>query len=149
MMRLSRRHVILGLAGAAAAAAGGAFHWRRVMRPGPADIAEFLEERLAHLPLVPGAAMQFAEEYHRRYGSLSMSRHHRDTLGGLFEFDPIRRQLPAHRQAQLLAFERRLVSYFLRSTDYFLTPPGSPVRYVRFPDPYEGACANPLANLAL
>jgi hypothetical protein len=46
-------------------------------------------------------------------------------------------------------FERRMVSYFLRSTDYFRVPQGTPARFVAFADPYEVGCSNPLAQLGL
>ena len=67
----------------------------------------------------------------------------------MLEIEALRHRLPVRRELDLLRFERRIVSYFLRSTDYFTSPAGSAVRYVRFPDPYDGACTNPFANLAL
>jgi hypothetical protein len=146
---LSRRTWLFGAIATAGSLAGGAWHWQRVRHPTAGDLAALLHRRLGHLNLGPHVVEQFAAEYVARYGALSMSAHHRDTFGGLLELAALRRRLPASHELVILRFERRLVSYFLRSTDYFTSPAGSVVKYVRFPDPYDSACTNPFANLAL
>jgi hypothetical protein len=148
-MRISRRRVVLAVFAGAAAAIGGAYHWRRLRRPKIGDIVAVLEDRLAHLDLDPAGVRRFAEEYDRRFGVFSMSVHHRDTLGGVLRLDPVRELLPERRQQVVLELERRLVSYYLRSTDYFQPGRQGWVRFVAFPDPYAGACANPFAVLKL
>ncbi len=148
-MRISRRRLVLTAFAGAAAAVGATYHWRRLRRPNPGDIVALLENRLAHLDLDPGGVRRFAEEYDQRFGVFSMSVHHRDTLGGVLRLDPIRELLPPRRQQAVLELERRLVSYYLRSTDYFQAGRQGPVRFVAFPDPYAGACVNPFAVLKL
>jgi len=78
-----------------------------------------------------------------------MSVHHRDTLGGILRIDTVRSLLPQRRQQGILELERRMISYYLRSTDYFQPGRQGPIRFVTFPDPYAGACANPFAVLRL
>jgi hypothetical protein len=146
--RISRRLLLTGGV-AFVGAAGAAYHVRRVRWPSAADLASLIERRVGHLPLAGDAIEMFAAEYTRRFGALSMSRHHRDTVAGLLSIDAFRRMAPAAKEQALLDFERRMVSYFLRSTDYFRTPAGTVVRYVAFPDPYELPCSNPLAVLTL
>jgi hypothetical protein len=147
-MHVSRRRLLFS-AVAGVAAIGGAWHWRRLRRPNTGDMVALIEERLAHLDLDPAGVRRFAEEYNRRFGVLSMSVHHRDTLGGLLRHEPLRGLLSERRQQTILELERRLVSYYLRSTDYFQADRVGPVRFVAFPDPYAGACANPFAVLKL
>jgi hypothetical protein len=146
--RISRRLLLTGGA-AFVGSAGAAYHVRRVRWPSTDDVAALIERRVGHLPLAGDAIDLFASEYNRRFGVLSMSRHHRDTVAGLLSVEVFRRMAPAAKQQALLDFERRMVSYFLRSTDYFRTPPGTVVRYVAFPDPYELPCSNPLAVLTI
>jgi hypothetical protein len=146
-LRLSRRAWLAGAVGAALAVTGGRHHWRRLRRPDAADLAALIRRRLAHLDLAPAAADEFAAEYVRRFGALAMARHHRMTYGGLLGPSTLRRLSPDAART-VLAFERRTISSFLRSTTYFREP-ASPARYVAFADPYEGACANPFARLDL
>ena len=146
--RVSRRLLLTGGV-AFVGAAGAAYHIRRVRWPSASDIASLIERRVGHLSLADDAIEKFAAEYTRRFGALSMSRHHRDTLAGLLSIDVFRRMAPAEKEQALLDFERRMVSYFLRSTDYFRTASGTVVQYVAFPDPYELPCSNPLAVLTL
>lgn len=148
-MRLSRRRLVLAAFAAASATLVGTHHWRRLRRPNVNDLVALIEDRLAHLELDPAGVRQFAREYDGRYGVFSMSVHHRDTLGGILRHDAIRRQLPPRRQQAVLDLERRLVSYYLRSTDYFQPGREGPIRFVAFPDPYEGACTNPFAVFTL
>ena len=138
--RISRRLLLTGGV-AFVGAAGAGYHVRRVRWPSAADIASLIERRVGHLPVADDAIDLFAGEYARRFGPLSMSRHHRDTFAGLLSIDAFRRMAPAAKEQALLDFERRMVSYFLRSTDYFRTPPGTAVHYVAFPDPYDKAVA--------
>jgi hypothetical protein len=147
--RLSRRRLVFGAFATAAGALAGAHHWRRLRRPSAHDIAALIQDRLGHLELDPEGVDRFAHDYAERYGALSMSVHHRDTLGGLLRLDPVRHLLPSHRHQAVVHFERRMVSYYLRSTDYFRQGRSGPVRYVAFVDPYAGACANPFAVLKL
>jgi hypothetical protein len=147
--RFSRRGLVFGAFAAVGALVTGAYHWRRLRRPSEADVAALIRDRLAHLDLDPGGVDRFARDYVERYGAFSMSVHHRNTLGGALRFDPIIQLLPARRQQALLHFERRLISYYLRSTDYFQSNRSGAVRYRRFADPYEGACTNPFAVLDL
>jgi hypothetical protein len=148
-MRISRRRLVLTALAGVGAAIGVGYHWRRLRRPNAGDIVVLLEDRLAHLDLDPAGVRRFAQEYDRRFGVFSMSVHHRSTIGGILRLDPIRDLLPARRQQAVLDLERRLVSYYLRSTDYFQPGRQGPVRFVAFPDPYAGACANPFAILRL
>ena len=60
-MRVSRRHVVLTAFAGAAAAIGGAYHWRRLRRPNVGDIVALLEDRLAHLDLDPAGLRRFAD----------------------------------------------------------------------------------------
>jgi hypothetical protein len=145
----SRRQLVFGALAAAGAVVAGTFHWRRLRRPSAADIASLIRDRLAHLDLDPGGVDRFARDYAERYGVFSMSVHHRDTLGGALRLGPIRQLLPSRRHQTLLNLERRLISYYLRSTDYFQPNRSGPVRYLAFADPYAGACANPFAVLEL
>lgn len=146
--RVSRRAwlLMLGplLVGGTAAAT---YHWRRLGHPSASDLGALLHSRLAHLPLDPLAVDAFTREYVARYGAFGASVYHKETFGGLFRIDALRALLPEERERHLLSFERRLVSLFLRSTDYFRTAPGTVVRYQAFADPYEVGCANPLAKL--
>jgi hypothetical protein len=146
---ISRRTLLASGLAAAAALAGGAHHWRRWRHPNHADLAGLIRWRLGHLRLDPGAAETFAAEYVKRYGARSMSVYHHQTVAGLFRSDAMRRWLPAGRVQDIRTFERRIVSYFLRSSTYFRSPPGTVVRFVGFPDPYEVSCTNPFANLNL
>jgi len=148
-MRVSRRAWLWSVAGVVGAlgAAGSAHHWRRLRRPSADDFARLLHDRLSHLPLDAAGVERFAREYVSRYGPQAAAVHHRETLGGVWRVDALRRLLPAARQQRVITFERKLVSLYLRSTDYFRTPAGTPVRYVAFADPYEIGCANPLARL--
>jgi hypothetical protein len=139
--------VIAGALGVALAAASGSYHWRRVRRPAADDLAAFIRRRLSHLDLDPPAADQFAREYTRRFGPGAMGAHQLATLGGLVGVTTLRWVTPATARS-VRSFERRTVSYFLRSTTYCREPRTSPVRFVGFPDPYEGPCANPFANLS-
>jgi hypothetical protein len=126
---------------------GGAYHWRRLRRPIADDLAAFLRRRVSYLDLDSSAPEEFAREYVRRFGALAMAQHHRATLGGFVSANALRWVAPS-RARLVQAFERRTVSYFLRSTSYFREP-AAPVRYIAFPDPYEGPCANPFATLGL
>ncbi len=146
---LSRRRLILGACATAAGAVAGAYHWRRLRRPSAGDIAAMIQDRLGHLDLDQDGLTRFARDYVEQYGAFSMSVHHRDTLGGILRLDPVRQLLPSRRQQALLHLERRMVSYYLRSTDYFQKGRAGPVRYLAFPDPYAGACTNPFAVLEL
>ena len=148
-MRVSRRRLVLTAFAGAASFIGGAYHWRRLRRPKVSDITALIEQRLAHLDLDAAGVQRFAEEYDRRFGVLSMSVHHRDTLGGILRIDTVRSLLPQRRQQGILELERRMISYYLRSTDYFRPGRQGPIRFVAFPDPYAGACANPFAVLKL
>ena len=148
-MRVSRRRLVLTAFAGVGAAIGGAYHWRRLRRPNAGDIVALIEDRLAHLDLDAAGVRRFAEEYDRRFGVLSMSVHHRDTLGGILRHEPVRVLFPERRQQVVLELERRMVSYYLRSTDYFQPERRGPVRFVAFPDPYAGACANPFAVMKL
>ncbi len=122
----------------------GGYHWRRIRHPVAGDLAALLRTRVSYIGLHPAAIDEFAGEYVRRFGALAMSQHHRATVGGLLGERGLARVAPdAAREVR--AFERRTVSYFLRSTTYFREPDVRPVRYVAFPDPYEGPCANPFA----
>jgi hypothetical protein len=143
----TRRQVLVGGAAVAAAAAFGGYEWRRLRHPSADDLARLLRRRLGHLRFRDDAVDRFAHEYVARYGPQAMAAHTRATGGGLFEIDALRRHHSLERQQTILAFERRTISYFLRSTDYFRVPSGSPVRYVAFPDPYAMPCANPFADL--
>ncbi len=148
-MRVSRRRLVLTAFGGAASIIGGAYHWRRLRRPNVGDITALIEQRLAHLDLDAAGVQRFAEEYDRRFGVFSMSVHHRDTLGGILRIDSVRSLLPPRRQQGIVELERRMISYYLRSTDYFRPGRQGPIRLVAFPDPYAGACANPFAVLKL
>jgi hypothetical protein len=143
--RLTRRALLAAAAGAAGLVGG--WHWRRLRHPTVDDVADLLRWRLAHVNFGPGAVEQFAAEYVRRFGALSMSVHHRDTLGGLLRHGHTRRLVSVERQHRIVWFERHLVSHCLRSTDFFTRGQGQPVQYVAFADPYEVGCANPLAVL--
>ena len=146
---LSRRAWLWSV-GSLLAAGGGAaaaFHWRRLRRPEASDLGALLRSRLAHLPLDPTAIDSFTAEYVSRFGAFGASVFHKETLGGIFRVEVLRQMLPDERARRVLSFERKLVSLFLRSTDYFRTPPGTVVRYQAFADPYEVGCSNPLARL--
>jgi hypothetical protein len=138
---------VLAACAGVAAVLGGTYHWRRLRRPNAADIVALIHDRLAHLDLDPAGVQRFAEEYDRRFGVFSMSVHHRDTIGGVLRVEAVRTLLPQRRQQAILELERRLVSYYMRSTDYFQADRQGPVRFVAFPDPYTGACVNPFAVL--
>lgn len=144
--RLSRRWFLMAaLMTAAAAPALPAL--RRVRSPEGRDLAALLDRLLgSHLVLDPSATAQFASAYVARFGPASMGVYARLVLGGIFQAAPYRDLLPRARQTRIVDFERRMVSYFLRSTDYFRVPHGTQVRFVAFADPYEGGCANPLAR---
>jgi hypothetical protein len=146
-MRFSRRRLVLAAFATLSSVIAGTYHWRRLRRPHAGDIVALIENRLGHLDLDPAGVRRFAQEYDQRFGVFSMSVHHRDTLGGALRFDPIRQLLPERRQQAVLDLERRLVSYYLRSTDYFQAGRQGAIRFVAFPDPYAGACANPFAVL--
>jgi hypothetical protein len=146
---LSRRRLIFGAFATIGGAIAGAYHWRRLRHPSAADISTLIRQRLGHLDLDLEGVDRFARDYVERYGAFSMSVHHRDTLGGTLRLEPIRQLLPSRRQQSVLNFERRMVSYYLRSTDYFQPKRATPVRYVAFVDPYAGACTNPFAVLEL
>jgi hypothetical protein len=146
---VSRRSLLLGLLATAGGVMAGTHHWRRLRQPAAGDVAALIYDRLNHLPLDPAGVDRFAREYVARYGAFAASVHHRRTLGGTFRIDAVRRLLPQERQQALLSFERKLISYYLRSTDYFQTTRPREVRYVAFADPYEVGCANPLAVLEL
>lgn len=139
--------VMLGSLLGAGGAATAAYHWRRLRRPSASDLGGMLQSRLSHLPLDPSAVDAFTREYVARYGAFGAAVHHKETFGGMFRIDALRALLPEERERHLLSFERRLVSLFLRSTDYFRTSPGTVVRYQAFADPYEVGCSNPLAKL--
>lgn len=140
-MRISRRALLLG-AGLFAATGGGMVVWRRGRAPSAADIAGLLHRRLGHLNLDADGVREFAEEYVRRYGASAMSAYSPETLDGVLSMAA---DVPPERLQRLLRFERRLVSYYLRSTDHFRREPESLVRYVAFADPYELPCGNPFA----
>jgi hypothetical protein len=144
--RLTRRAWLGGVI-SLIALASGTYQWRRLRRPSADDLAALIRRRLSYLDLDPSAPDDFAREYVRRFGALAMARHHWATFGGLVSANGLRRLAPARaRLAQ--TFERRTVSYFLRSTSY-VRDPATPIRYIGFPDPYEGPCANPFAMLSL
>ena len=146
---LSRRRLLIGGGAAVAASLAGTHHWRRFRRPSFADIAQLISERLAHLDLDPAGVERFAREYDARFGSFAMSVHHRKTWGGLLRYRAILDHLPPLEQQAVLEPERRLIGYYLRSTNYFDPARVGPVRFVALPDPYEGACSNPFAVLGL
>jgi hypothetical protein len=146
-LRFTRRQLLAGGAAAAATVAFGGCEWRRLRRPGANDLARLLRRRLGHLTFRDDAVDRFAAEYVARYGPQAMAVHAQATLGGLFDIDALRARLPLDRQQAIVTFERRTISAFLRSTDYFRVPAGSPVAYVAFPDPYARPCANPFADL--
>jgi hypothetical protein len=147
---ISRRTVIAG-AGAAVlgVCSAGAWEWRRVKHPTVQDLSAFLRARLGHIHFEAGTVDAFSAEYVRRFGPAIMGVHREKTLGGLLSIAAVRRRLPEDREQEILTSERRLISYFLRSTDYFRVPRGSAVRYVAFPDPYESPCTNPFAVFTL
>ena len=145
--RLTRRTWLTGIVTGLLALGGGSYQWRRLRRPSADDLAALIRRRLSHLDLDSSAPEDFAREYVRRYGALAMAQHHRATFGGFVSAIGLRVVSPA-RARRVQTFERRTVSYFLRSTTYFREP-AAPVRYVGFPDPYEGPCANPFATLSL
>lgn len=147
--RLTRR-AWLWTVGSLLTAGGGAataYHWRRLRRPEASDLGALLQSRLSHLPLDPDAIDAFTREYVARYGAFGAAVFHKETLGGLFRIHALRGMLSDERERRVVSFERKLVSLFLRSTDYFRTAPGTVVRYRAFADPYEVGCANPLARL--
>jgi len=144
----TRRVWLAGALGSVLALVGGGYEWRRLRHPHAADLATFIRRRVSSLNLHPSAAEDFASEYVRRFGALAMAEHHRATFGGLLNASRLRWIAPA-RARSVQSFERRTVSYFLRSTTYFREPRTTPVRYLGFPDPYEGPCANPFATLSL
>jgi len=145
---VSRRRWLAGAIGGVLALAGGGYEWRRLRHPNADDLASFVRRRVSYLNLESSAADDFAREYVRRFGALAMAEHHEATFGGLLNAGGLRWIAPA-RARSVQSFERRTVSYFLRSTTYVREPRTSPVRYVGFPDPYEGPCANPFATLSL
>jgi hypothetical protein len=148
--RLTRRSLLAGGVGAVAAGlAAGGYEWRKLRRPSAADIVEFIQRRLGDRNLDLEGVDRFAREYVGRYGAAGMSTHHKRTLGGLLGIDAVRRRLPALREQEILEFERKMISLYLRSTDYFHTPPGTRVRYVAFAEPYSAFCANPFARFDL
>jgi hypothetical protein len=148
LARVTRRRWLLGALGSAGLGWAGVYHVRRLRHPDPGDLATFIRARLSHLNLDAAAPDQFAAEYSRRFGSLVMSRHHALTFGGLLGANALRR-FSAGRAADAVRLERRLVGDFLLSTTYFREPPGTPVRYLRYADPYEGPCTNPFADLSM
>jgi hypothetical protein len=145
--RLTRRTWLTGLITGLLAVGGGSYHWRRIRQPNADDLAALIRRRLSYLNLDPAAAEQFAREYVRRFGALAMAHHHQATFGGLVSANGLGWVAPA-RARRLLTFERRTVSFFLRSTSYFREPAAA-VRYVGFPDPYDGPCTNPFASFDL
>jgi hypothetical protein len=147
---ISRRSVIAG-AGAAVlgVCSAGAWEWRRVRHPSVRDLSAFLRARLGHIHFEAGTVDAFSAEYVRRFGPAIMAVHRRNTLGGLLSIAAVRRRLPEHREQIILTSERQLISYCLRSTDYFRVPRGSAVRYIAFPDSYESPCTNPFAVFTL
>ena len=140
-----RRWMLSGLAAGVALALGGR-HWRRLRQPAAGDLAGFIRDRLSHLNLDPSAPDAFSEEYTRRFGPAVMAVHSRLTFGGLVSGATLRR-ISDDRARRAVDLERRLVSDFLRSSTYFREPTGSLVRFVAYPDPYEGPCTNPFADL--
>lgn len=145
---LTRRRWLAGVMGGVLALLGGGYEWRRLRYPNAGDLASLVRRRVSYLDLDPSAADDFAREYVRRFGALAMAEHHEATLGGLLTAGGLRWIAPT-RARSVQSFERRTISYFLRSTTYVREPRTSPVRYVGFPDPYEGPCANPFATLSL
>jgi len=148
-MMLSRRRFLIGGSTAMAASLVGAHHWRRFRRPSFVDIVQLIQERLAHLDLDPAGVERFAREYDARFGSFAMSVHHRTTWGGLLRYRTILHRLSPLQQQAVLEPERRLIGYYLRSTNYFDSSRVGPVRFVVLPDPYDGACGNPFAVLGV
>jgi hypothetical protein len=140
-LRISRRALLLG-AGLFAATGGGMVVWWRLQAPSAPDIAGLLHRRLGHLNLDADGVREFAEEYVRRYGASAMRAYSQETFDGVLSMEG---EVPPERLQRLLRFERRLVSYYLRSTDHFRREPGRLVRYVAFADPYEVPCGNPFA----
>ena len=148
----SRRTVLVGLIGLAGTAVGvdiGVREWRRLKRPSVADLERFLLAIVGDRNLDPEAIPQFAREYVRRYGALSMAVREKETLGGLWDIAAIQPLFPSARTVTLIEDERRMVSLFLRSTDYFRRSAGERARYVAFANPYETTCSNPFATFDL
>jgi hypothetical protein len=156
MMKISRRRVLLGAAGAAVAAAlgvagGGMLRWR-------ADAtAEHVGKMLRHLlreePISDFVIAQFARDFASRRDHFGTS-----AKGNLLKvlawlpYADFRRVLPmvggdARRKRQD-RIEAQMLTKFLLSTSYFAseTAGGAPVTYRQYYDPYDGACMNPLAT---
>jgi hypothetical protein len=140
---------MIGVAALVIGAPVGVREWRRLRRPSTADIERLLRSRLADRNLAPDAIPQFAAEYYRRYGAFVMSRREKQTLGGLWEFGAFRPLFSDARTEKLLETERRMISQFLRSTDYFARQADVPARYIAFANPYETTCTNPFARFNL
>jgi hypothetical protein len=141
------RRALIGTLGALVLTALGAGEWRRLRRPAAGDLAALLRSRLSHLNLDPRAADDFAAEYARRFGAQIMAVHRTLTFGGLST--GLLRHARPDRARSVVRLERRLVGDFLRATTYFREPRGAVVRFVAYPDPYEGPCTNPFADLSL
>lgn len=147
-MTISRRAVLVAGVGVAGAIVG-ARAWRKLSRSSAHDIEALLRKRLGYLTFDATALALFSEEYVKRYGAQAMRVHYEQTFGGIVEWFPFRRLLPADRAHDVRTFERRLVSLFLRSTDCFSKSrtAGQPIAYLAFADPYQLPCANPFAVL--
>jgi hypothetical protein len=145
----SRRAWLLAMAALAVGTPVTLREWRRLRLPSAEDLERLLRSRLGDRNLAPDAIPRFAHEYVSRYGAFAMSRREKETVCGLWDVRVLRPFFSVSRTQHLVEMERRLISQFLRSTDYFRRPAEAPARYVAFNDPYATVCSNPFARFDL
>jgi hypothetical protein len=156
MTRISRRRVLLGVAGAAVAAALGAAG-AGMLRGRTDTTAEHVGEMLRFLlhkePISDAVIAQFARDFasRRSHFGTSAKGNALKVLAWL-PYADFRRVLSmiggGARRNRQNRIEAQMLTKFLLSTSYFDsgTAGGAPVVYRQYYDPYDAACMNPLAT---
>ncbi len=141
-MSLSRRNFFLASAGLGVA---GGLAYVGFEMSYEEVIVRTLKRTLSDLQLDEDGLRKFAKEFERRYqkGTLKVAAM---ALSIRFADTPFGKPL----RGRLRDFEEFAGELYLMSSNYFLsTPPAAaPVLFVRFYDPWEAPCSNPLAKFA-
>jgi hypothetical protein len=149
MRRISRRAILLATTGVCVAAAVPAV---ALLATGPEDvIARIVRLRFPGVTIAPDDLTAFARDF------LVADRTSGTKLAALRVGMPVMQSrmlsglAPERVQELYDRFERRVVTKFALSTDLFTRAADSrePLRYRGLADPYQMACANPLAVLDL
>jgi len=144
-MKVTRRTAIGGAAAAAGVAAFGGYRVLAPMSDPAGAIAQFIARQVPGVQPTDPAVTAFAADAAEKFRPMA---NFFETHIALMRNPAFAGFLPEQEAWTQSEFERRIITYFMRSTDYMLrSAPDQPVTYLLFADPYTAGCSNPLAKL--